>query len=695
MGVIITLILLGRLLEAIAKGGTTEAIRKLIGLQAKTARVISDGLETDVPIEAVQIRDIVAVRPGEKVPVDGEIIEGRSSLDEAMVTGESIPVTKGPGETVIGATINQTGSFRFRATKVGKDTMLAQIIQLVEQAQGSKAPIQRLADQIASYFVPAVMFLTIATFVVWFLVGPDPAFTFALVSGVSVLIIACPCALGLATPLSIMVGTGKGAQNGILIRSAEALETAHKLDTLILDNTGTITRGKPTLTDVIAMGDLKEADLIRLVASAERSSEHPLGRAIVEGAVERGVRLAEPADFQSITGKGIQVTVEDRQVLVGNGRLLADAGIDTREMEIASEELAGQGKTPMFVAIDGQPGGLVAVADTVKEDSAAAVATLHGLGLEVVMMTGDNPRTAEAIARQVGISRVLAEVLPQDKALEVKRLQGEGKIVGMVGDGINDAPALAQADVGIAIGTGTDVAIEASDITLISGELRGVVTAITLSRSTMRNIRENLGFAFAYNIIGIPIAAGLLYPFFGITFSPMIAAAAMALSSLSVTANANRLRTYQRPGLAAAEVSGSENLTIIDVETIEPTKETDMATVKDVVCGMEIDPNTAFSQMEYQGKTYHFCSKDCHTKFIAEPQMYIDETAINGLQIEEPEKETEMATIDVVCGMDIDPNTASSHTDYEGETYHFCSSACHEKFMADPRKYNSAILSTP
>ena len=622
VGVIITLIMLGRLLEAKAKGSTTEAIRKLIGLQAKTARVLRDGQELDVPIEAVQIGDIVAVRPGEKVPVDGEIIYGRSSLDESMVTGESIPVTKGTGDTVIGATINQTGAFRFRATKVGKDTMLAQIVQLVEQAQGSKAPIQRIADLIASYFVPAVMFITVAIFVVWFLFGPDPAFTLALVSGVSVLIIACPCALGLATPLSIMVGTGKGAQNGILIRSAEALETAHKLHTLVLDKTGTITRGKPTLTDLSPMPDLEADDLVRLVASAERSSEHPLGQAIVEGAAERGIQLVEPGDFQSVTGKGIQVSVDGHQVLVGNRRLLADSGIDTGEMELRAEEFAAQGKTPMFVAIDGRPGGIVAVADTVKQDSAAAVAAFQGLGLEVVMMTGDNPRTAEAIAKQVGISRVLAEVLPEGKSLEVKRLQDEGKIVGMVGDGINDAPALAQADVGIAIGTGTDVAIESSDITLISGELQGVVTAISLSRSTMRNIKENMVFAFAYNTLGIPIAAGLLYPFFDITLSPMIAAGAMALSSLSVTANANRLRTYKRPVLAAAGASGSKNQRIIDVQRFEPAKEKDMATVKDVVCGMEIDPKAASSQMEHKGKTYRFCSNDCHTKFKAEPQKY-------------------------------------------------------------------------
>ena len=492
----------------------------------------------------------------------------------------------------------------------------------MEQAQGSKAPIRRLADQIASYFVPAVMFVTVATFVVWFLFGPDPAFTFALVSGVSVLIIACPCALGLATPLSIMVSTGKGAQNGILIRSAEALETAHKLNTLILDKTGTITRGKPALTDVIPMGNMDDTTLLRLVASAERSSEHPLGQAIVEGAAERGIQLVEPGDFQSVTGKGIQVAVDGRQMLVGNRRLLADVGIDTGQMEQQAEELAEQGKTPMFVAVDGKPGGILAVADTVKEDSAAAVATLRELGLEVVMITGDNPRTAEAIARQVGISRVLAEVLPQDKALEVKRLQGEGKLVGMVGDGINDAPALAQADVGIAIGTGTDVAIESSDITLISGELRGVVTAITLSRSTMRNIRENLVFAFSYNTIGIPIAAGLLYPFFGVTLSPMIAAAAMALSSLSVTTNANRLRTYQRPALAAVRASATENQILMDVQGYEQGMEEDMATVKDVACGMDIDPGTAAAKMEHEGKTYHFCSNDCYAKFMAEPQKY-------------------------------------------------------------------------
>jgi Cu+-exporting ATPase len=620
VGVIITLILLGRLLEAMAKGGTSEAIRKLIGLQAKTARVVRDGEEEDIPIEQVQFGDIVVVRPGEKVPVDGEIIEGRSTLDESMVTGESLPVTKAEGDAVIGATINQTGAFRFKATKVGADTMLAQIIRLVDQAQGSKAPIQRLADLIASRFVPAVIFIAIGTFVVWFNLGPAPAFIFALVNAVAVLIIACPCALGLATPLSIMVGTGKGAQNGILIRSAEALETAHKLQTVVLDKTGTITRGQPSLTDIVVTGELGESELLRLVASAERSSEHPLGEAIVRGATDRGLELAEPVDFESVTGKGIRVTVDGRQILVGNRRLLEDAGISPADLEDSAGSLSAEGKTPMLAAVDGKPGGVIAVADTVKEDSVAAIATLRRLGIETVMITGDNRRTAEAIARQVGIERVLAEVLPEDKALEVSRLQGENKLVGMVGDGINDAPALAQADVGIAIGTGTDVAIEASDVTLISGELKGVVTAITLSRATMRNIRQNLVFAFLYNTIGIPVAAGVLYPAFGILLSPMIAAAAMALSSLSVVTNANRLRRYRR---AAQDSAGSLPPVKPRVEvTDHPRQQGTPATVTDPVCGMEIDPDTAVATEEYAGKTYHFCATACHEKFRAEPEKY-------------------------------------------------------------------------
>jgi P-type Cu+ transporter len=552
VGVIITLILLGRLLEVRAKAGTGEAIKKLMGMQAKTARVIRDDGELEVAVDEVVPGDVVVVRPGEKVPVDGRILAGASTLDESMVTGESIPVEKTPGDEVIGATINQTGAFQMEATKVGADSMLAQIIRLVQDAQASKAPIQRLVDLIASYFVPTVIFLAIITFVVWFLFGPDPALIFALGTGVTVLIIACPCALGLATPLSIMVGTGKGAEHGILIRSAEALETAHKLDTIVLDKTGTITRGQPALTDLVALDGWQEDELLRLVASAERSSEHPLGEAIVRGAVDRGLELAEPDAFDSITGKGVEVALEGRQILVGNQRLLTDAGIDIHELEPHAAALAEAGKTPMLVAIDDRPAGLVAVADTVKTDSAAAVATLRQLGLEVVMITGDNRRTAAAIARQVGITRVLAEVLPEDKADQVRRLQADGKRVGMVGDGINDAPALAQADVGLAIGTGTDVAMEAADITIISGELHGIVTAITLSRATMRNIKENLVFAWGYNTIGIPIAAGVLYPVMGLLLSPMIAAAAMAASSLSVVGNANRLRRYRPPQLTPA-----------------------------------------------------------------------------------------------------------------------------------------------
>ena len=621
VGVILTLIMLGRLLESVAKGGTGEALRHLIGLQAKTARVIREGVEADIPIENVEIGDVVVMRPGEKIPVDGNILEGNSTVDESMVTGESLPVSKGPGDAVIGATMNQTGAFRLTATKVGRDTMLSQIIKLVEQAQGSKAPVQRLADLIASRFVPVVMFIAVGTFIVWFNFGPDPALTFALVNAVAVLIIACPCALGLATPLSIMVGTGKGAENGILIRSADALETAHKLQTLVFDKTGTITKGKPSLTDVVPMEGFGEEELLRLIASAEQSSEHPLAQAIVQGAKDRGVTLSESSDFQSITGKGLSVTVEGHRVLLGNQRLLTEEKIGTSSLEKQAERLASEGKTPMFAAIDGKPAGLVAVADTVKEDSIAAVATLKQLGLEVVMITGDNRRTAEAIARQVGIDRVLAEVLPQDKALEIKRLQGENKIVGMVGDGINDAPALAQADVGIAIGTGTDVAIEASDVTLISGDLKGVITAVTLSRSTMRNIRQNLVGAFAYNIVGIPLAAGVLYPAFGLLLSPMIAAAAMAMSSISVVSNANRLRAYKPLALKAP--SEAQPIVAPRVEVREAQKkEEEMATVKDVVCGMDIDPKDSVGHEEHKGKTYHFCSNACQEKFKAEPEKY-------------------------------------------------------------------------
>ena len=622
VGVILTLILLGRLLEAKAKAGTGEAIRKLLGLRPRTARVIRDGTEQEVAADQVRVGDEIVVRPGEKIPVDGEILDGRSTIDESMVTGESIPVDKSPGDVVVGGTVNQTGSFRYRATAVGADTLLAQIVRLVREAQASKAPIERLADRVAGYFVPAVVFIAIATFVIWFDFGPAPALTRGLVSAVSVLIIACPCALGLATPLSIMVGTGKGAENGVLIRSAEALETAHRIQTVVLDKTGTLTKGQPALTDVIASGDLSEDDLLRLVSSAERNSEHPLAQAVVRGATERGIRLADPRDFDSITGMGIRAVVDGRKVLVGKRRLLDEAGVDAGSLEDAASRLEAEGKTAIYAAVDGRPAGVVAVADTAKDEAQSAVAALRRRGLEAVMITGDNPRTGEAIARQVGIRRVLAEVLPQDKAREVQRLQAEGRVIAMVGDGINDAPALAQADVGVAIGTGTDVAIEAADVTLISGDLRAVVTALDLSRATMRNIKQNLFFAFFYNAAGIPIAAGVLYPVFGLVLSPIIAAGAMALSSLSVVTNANRLRAFHAEPIGeTAEPAGELS---VSVEVSEPTKkeEVSVATVHDPVCGMDIDPNTAAGSEEYAGKTYYFCSTSCLERFRADPQKY-------------------------------------------------------------------------
>ncbi|MCH8089674.1 MAG: copper-translocating P-type ATPase [Chloroflexi bacterium] len=543
--IIISLILLGRLLEARAKSRTSAAIKKLIGLQAKTARVVRDDQEMDIPLEEVLVGDTVIVKPGEKVPVDGEILKGSSSIDESMVTGESIPVDKGPGDPVIGSTLNTTGYFQFRATKVGRDTVLAQIVKLVQEAQGSKAPIQRLADRIASIFVPVVMLIATGTFAIWFIVGPDPQVTHALVSTVAVLIIACPCALGLATPTSIMVGTGKGAEQGILIRSAESLETAHRLDTIIFDKTGTLTKGQPSLTDVIPREGYTEDHVLALVGSAELGSEHPLGQAIVRGARERGLGLDDPGDFEAVPGQGIRVRVNGYQVAVGNDKLMSDLGASLDGLGDVFSELASAGKTPMYVAIDGKPAGVVAVADTLKEDTIEAVRALGKMGIQVVMMTGDNRRTAQAIARQVGIDTVLAEVLPRDKALEVRRLQAEGRMVGMVGDGINDAPALAQADVGIAIGGGTDVAMEAADITLMTGSLHGVVNAIRLSKATMRNIKQNLFFAFVYNTAGIPIAAGLLFPFIGLLLNPGIAAAAMASSSLSVVSNALRLKRFK------------------------------------------------------------------------------------------------------------------------------------------------------
>ncbi|KAB2953405.1 copper-translocating P-type ATPase [Heliorestis acidaminivorans] len=544
--VITTLILLGRLLEMRAKGKTSEAIKKMLGMQAKTARVWRDDVEVDMPIDEVLPGDIIIVRPGEKIPVDGVIVSGHSTVDESMLTGESIPVEKREKDEVIGATINKTGSFKYKATRVGKDSMLAQIIKMVEDAQGSKAPIQNTVDLVAAYFVPAVITIAILSSFFWWFFGPEPAFIFALTIFIAVLIIACPCALGLATPTAIMVGIGKGAENGMLIRGAEALESARRLDTIVLDKTGTITVGKPSLTDLIVTAGFKEEEVLSWIASVEKASEHPLGEAIVQGAKNRNLPLFEAKDFQAIPGHGLTGIVEGREILIGNLKLMRQKQV--REFEayvIQADSLAEAGKTPMYVAVDGTLAGIVAVADTIKSNSQKAIQRLQALGLEVIMLTGDHEKTAQAIARQVGISRVRAEVLPEHKAEEVQRLQEAGKVVAMVGDGINDAPALAQANVGIAIGTGTDVAIEASDITLISGDLQGVPSAIELSKATMSMIWQNLFWAFAYNIALIPVAAGILYPFFGLILNPMLAAAAMAFSSVSVVLNTLRLRFFK------------------------------------------------------------------------------------------------------------------------------------------------------
>jgi P-type Cu+ transporter len=546
--VVTALVVLGLALELRAKGRTSEAIKKLIGLQPRTARVVRGGREIDIPVEEVLVGDSVIVRPGEKIPVDGVLLEGSSSIDESMLTGESIPAEKHIGDEVIGATMNQTGSFTFRATKVGKDTALAQIIRLVQDAQGSKAPIQRVVDQVAHYFVPTVMMLAVAAAAIWLIFGPTPAIVYAVIVLVTTLIIACPCALGLATPTSLTVGIGKGAEQGILIRSGTAVQTAKRLQMIVLDKTGTITKGKPELTNVIADNGFDEEQVLLHAAAVERYSEHPLATAIVDGARNDGLDVPTATEFHAIPGHGVEALVGGHRILLGNARLMIDRDIAIGRLEAEARQLADDGKTPMYVAIDGTAAGLVAVADTIKEDSIHAIAAFKRLGLEVAMLTGDNRRTAAAIARQVGVDRVLAEVMPHDKAHEIQTLQLEGKTVGMVGDGINDAPALAQADLGFAIGTGSDVAIEAGDITLISGSLTGVVTAIEISRATMRNVYQNLFGAFIYNTAGIPIAMGLLYPFFGVLLSPLIAAGAMAASSVTVVTNANRLRRWEPKG---------------------------------------------------------------------------------------------------------------------------------------------------
>ncbi|HET6477743.1 MAG TPA: heavy metal translocating P-type ATPase, partial [Dehalococcoidales bacterium] len=616
---IIALILLGRFLEARAKGQTSEAIKKLVGLQPRTALVTRNGKESEIPVEEVQVGDLITVRPGEKVPVDGIVRQGYSSIDESMITGESMPVEKKVGDEVIGATINKTGSFQFEAIKVGKDTTLAQIIRLVEEAQGSKAPIQRLADIIASYFVPVVIGIALVTFIIWYFVGPAPAFTFALLNFIAVLIIACPCALGLATPTAIMVGTGKGAENGILIRSAEALERAHRINTVLLDKTGTLTQGKPLVTDIIAAKSFSEEDVLRLTASAERQSEHPLAEAIVRAASDRKLKLQSVTNFRAIPGKGVEASAGGKKLVLGNLVLMKDKKLALNELEKEADRLWEEGKTVMFLGMDGKVIGAVALADTLKPGAGEAVKALHRLGIEVAMLTGDNRRTAETIAREADIDRVIAEVLPEHKAQEVKKLQGEGKTVAMVGDGINDAPALAQADIGVAIGTGTDVAIETADITLISGDLSGIVNAIDLSKRTLRTIKQNLFWAFAYNTALIPVAAGVLFIFFGRTgvpsglhfilgdygfLNPILAAAAMATSSLTVVFNSLRLRRFKPARLTDTSKGGTQM-------AIDP------------VCKMEVKESKAAATSEYKGKKYYFCNVACKKAFDQNPEKHL------------------------------------------------------------------------
>ncbi|MFC1969483.1 heavy metal translocating P-type ATPase [Chloroflexota bacterium] len=623
---IVALILLGRFLEARAKGQTSEAIKTLIGLRPKTALVVRDGKEVDIPVDDVQVGDLILVRPGERVPVDGIVRQGYSSIDESMITGESIPVEKNVGDPVIGATINKTGSFQFEATKVGKDTTLAQIVRMVEEAQGSKAPIQRLADVIASYFVPVVIGISLVTFIIWYFIGPTPSLTFAFLNFIAVLIIACPCALGLATPTAIMVGTGKGAEYGVLIRSAESLERAHKINTVMLDKTGTLTRGEPEVTDIIAAPATSREEVLRLAASAERGSEHPLGEAIFKAAQEKNLELASSTEFNALPGQGVEAMVEGKKLYLGNLRLMEDKGLSLNGLGVEAERLRKAGKTVMFLSTDGEVAGIIAMADTLKPNAKESLEQLHKMGIELVMLTGDNQRTADAIAREVGIDRTLAEVLPEHKSQEVKKLQDEGKVVAMVGDGINDAPALAQADVGIAIGTGTDVAMETGDITLIRGDLSGMVTAISLSKRTMRTIKQNLFWAFAYNTALIPVAAGVLYLVFGQTgtpaglrfilgefgfLNPILAAAAMATSSITVVTNSLRLRRFKPARIE------------IEIKEIITEGGTKMAI--DPVCKMEVEESGAAATSEYKGKKYYFCAMGCKKAFDENPEKYLAE----------------------------------------------------------------------
>jgi Cu+-exporting ATPase len=624
---IIALIILGKYLEAKAKGRTSDAIRRLLDLQARTARVLREGEEQDIPVEEVRVGDIVIVRPGEKIPVDGEISEGRSVVDESMLTGEPLPVEKGPGDEVTGATVNSTGSFRFRVTRVGSDTVLAQIIKLVEEAQGSKAPIQRMADKVASVFVPVVISIAAVTFLVWLLTGPDPSFNYALITAVSVLVIACPCALGLATPTAIMVGTGKGAELGILIKGGEILETAGRLDVVVFDKTGTLTRGKPEVTDTIAVNGRGEDELLSLAASVEKGSEHPLAETLVEEARARGIELGEARDFVAVPGRGVSARLNGSEVRLGNTAFMSENGVDLGGLEARAEELSREGKTIVYALEGDELLGLIAVADTAKPMAAETIQALKDMGVEVAMISGDRRSTAEAVARQLGVDRVLADVLPADKAAEVARIQSEGRVVAMVGDGINDAPALAQADIGIAIGTGTDVAVETSDITLISDDLRKVVTAIKLSQRTLRTIKENLFWAFIYNVIGIPIAAGVLYPVWGVLLNPIFAAAAMAFSSVSVVSNSLRLRRFRESWMGNEE----EEPSVADDAQVEKGVREEgpemMGKAIDPVCGMKIKKKDAAATSEYKGKTIYFCNKSCKEEFDADPEKYMEKVS--------------------------------------------------------------------
>lgn len=673
VGVVITLMLVGQLLEARARVGTGEAMRALAGLQPKNARVVRGEIEEEIPVEQVAVGDIIAIRPGEQLPVDGVVIAGSSAVDESMITGESMPVVKQTGSSVTGATINGTGSLRYRATKVGKDTVLAQIIGLVQSAQSSKAPVQRMADKISGIFVPIVVLIAVWSCALWFAFGPEPRVVHALVAAVSVLLIACPCALGLATPLSVTVSTGRAAQMGVLIRSAEALETCGKINAVVLDKTGTVTAGKPSLTDVFPLGKWRKMpdDLLAITASAERDSEHPLAAAIVAGAQEKHLTLGETTQFRAISGRGVTAHVASHSVAVGNTDLIDDLDVgmpsvgdeDLDDIIATMERLSAEGKTPMLAAINGELAGIVAVADTVKADSQQAIASLKSRGVNVVMLTGDNETTARAVADQVGVGNVIAGVRPENKADEIAKLQAQGYTVAMVGDGINDAPALARANVGFAIGTGTDVAIQSADVTLMNGSLMGLVHALDLTRATMRNIAQNLGFALGYNSVGISIAAGVLYPFTGMMLNPMIAGAAMAFSSLCVVTNASRLRLFDPDKVVRAanktyqvrqpnpndnnHNNHSQKGFIMGLFSDHKAKKEGMhegmegmggahsccgghtangnqsAPAKDPVCGMSVDPATAAATREYNGTTYYFCNPGCAAKFEQNPTQYL------------------------------------------------------------------------